>query len=99
LAGRPPGAENKDKPYREALRMEIAAAGADQKLLREIAQKHLALAKSGDMAAIREVADRLDGKPAAEINAQHVHRYVARIPNKATTSEEWQQQHEQPAVH
>jgi hypothetical protein len=25
-------------------------------------------------------------------------RYVARIPNKATTSEEWQQQHEQPTL-
>jgi hypothetical protein len=25
-------------------------------------------------------------------------RYVARIPNKATSSEEWQQQHEQPTL-
>jgi hypothetical protein len=56
----------RDKPYRDALRMEVAAAGADHRLLREIARAHLELAKSGDMHAIREMADRLDGKPAQE---------------------------------
>ena len=63
--GRPLGAENKDKPYREALRMEIAAAD-DFKGLRAIARAHLDKARSGDIAAIKELADRLDGKPAQE---------------------------------
>jgi hypothetical protein len=36
---------------------------------------------------------------AAEIKSETTVRYVARIPNKAQSSEEWQQQHEQPAVH
>jgi len=57
-----------DKPYREALRMEIAAAGENHKLLRRIARAHLELAKGGDMQAIKEMADRLDGKPAQEQN-------------------------------
>jgi hypothetical protein len=55
----------KDKPYREALRMEIAAA-EDFKDLRSIARAHLEKARSGDIAAIKELADRLDGKPAQE---------------------------------
>jgi hypothetical protein len=54
--------QQRDKPYREALRMELAAAGDNMKELREIAKAHIAKAKEGDMGAIREIADRLDGK-------------------------------------
>jgi hypothetical protein len=77
--GRPLGAENKDKPYREALRMEIAAAD-DFKGLRAIARAHLDKARSGDMAAIKELADRLDGKPAQSHEAEITCRYVIEIP-------------------
>jgi hypothetical protein len=62
---RPPGSENKDKPYREALRRAIARADQnenDPHALDRIAERHLAQAASGDMQAIRELADRLDGK-------------------------------------
>jgi hypothetical protein len=80
--GRPLGAENKDKPYREALRMEIAAAD-DFKGLRAIARAHLDKARSGDMAAIKELADRLDGKPAQEqtvnVNAGRPHETEAEL--------------------
>jgi hypothetical protein len=55
--------QQRDKPYREALRMELAAAGENMKELREIAKAHIAKCKEGDMQAIRELADRLDGKP------------------------------------
>jgi hypothetical protein len=44
--------------------MELAAAGEDMKKLREIARAHIARCETGDMQAIRELADRLDGKPA-----------------------------------
>lgn len=60
--GRPVGSPNKDKPFRDALRQEIAAAGEDRKRLRSIADALLAKAESGDVQAIKEVADRLDGK-------------------------------------
>src|SRR5947208_9986123 len=60
---RPPRGQQRDKPYREALRMELAAAGEDMKKLREIARAHIEKAASGDMQAIKELADRLDGKP------------------------------------
>lgn len=56
----------KEKPFREALRMEIAAAGPDMKALRRVAVALLDKAYEGDMAAVKEVADRLDGKPAQE---------------------------------
>src|SRR5262245_16006979 len=61
---RHPRGQQRDKPYREALRLELAAAGEDMKKLREIAKAHIARCEAGDMQAIRELADRLDGKPA-----------------------------------
>ena len=65
LAGRPKGAPNKHncKPFREALRMELAAVGENRKTLRRIAKRLLGKAAQGDIAAIREIADRLDGRP------------------------------------
>ncbi len=61
---RPPRGQQRDKPYREALRLELAAAGEDMKKLREIARAHIARCEAGDMQAIKEMADRLDGRPA-----------------------------------
>lgn len=65
-AGRPKGATNKDKPFADALRMELADAGEDHKALRKIAAKVILMAENGDMQAINAIADRLDGKPAQE---------------------------------
>lgn len=67
MAGRPAGAQNKDKPFRDALRMELSAAGEDHKALRGIARKLIAQAEGGDMQAIKEIADRMDGKPAQAV--------------------------------
>lgn len=66
---RPAGSPNKDKPFRDALRMELAALGEDDpKTLRRLARKLLETASKDDgLAAIKEVADRLDGKPAQAI--------------------------------
>jgi hypothetical protein len=67
-AGRPKGAETKDKPFREALRMELAAVGKDLKGLRLIAKAVIASATEGKMDAVREIADRLDGKPSQSVD-------------------------------
>lgn len=69
MAGRPLGAQNKDKPFRDALRMELAALDQDDpKTLRRLARRLLETAAGDDgLPAIREVADRLDGKPAQAI--------------------------------
>jgi hypothetical protein len=59
----------KDKPFRDALRMELAALGEDDpRALRGIARNLLKIAASDDgLPAIKEIADRLDGKPAQAI--------------------------------
>ncbi len=64
---RPLGSQNKDKPFREALRIELAALGEDSKALRGIARSLIASATEGKMDAIKEIGDRLDGKPAQAI--------------------------------
>ena len=67
--GRPLGSQNKDKPYRDALRLEqIALANGEQiehpkGSLRSIAQARLlSAASSFGFQDAKEVADRLDGK-------------------------------------
>ena len=55
-----PGGRQKDKPFRDALRMELA--DADGKALRRIAASLIDAAEAGNTLAIREIADRIDGK-------------------------------------
>lgn len=52
------------KPFADALRMELLAAGEDHKALRTIARNLIGLASDdgGKLDAIKEIADRLDGK-------------------------------------
>lgn len=72
MAGRPPGAQNKDKPVRDALRIEAALldngeeSPAKPGSLRHSARQMLIRA-GDDTATFKEVADRLDGKPAQAI--------------------------------
>ena len=58
--GRPIGSLNRQKPFNSALLVELRS---DPLALRRIAAKLIGRAEEGDLAAIREVADRLDGKP------------------------------------
>jgi len=58
--GRPIGSVNREKPFNDALRV---ALRSDPRRLRRIAEKLAEKAEEGDLAAIRELADRLDGKP------------------------------------
>jgi hypothetical protein len=58
-----------EKPFGVALRMELAAAGDSHRELRLIARNLINLARAGEpgaLQAIREIADRLDGKPKQE---------------------------------
>jgi hypothetical protein len=72
MAGRPKGSRDKRKAFRNALRMELAAAGEGSDALRAIVQGLIGKATHGDLAAIREIADRLDGRPgqAAETSGE-----------------------------
>jgi hypothetical protein len=63
MAGRPKGAWS-EKRFREALQAAVTEEGAGgQKRLRNIAEQLVRAAEGGDIQAIKEVADRLDGKP------------------------------------
>src|SRR5438034_3318359 len=65
----PLGAENKDKPSREALRMEekeLAAGNVIQHPEGSLRWNAQLLLMRGDTPSIQQVADRLDGKPAQE---------------------------------
>ena len=64
-----PGGRQKDRPFRDALRMELAAAERDDdpvivrpKSIRAIARALIVKAAGGSEAAIAQIADRLDGK-------------------------------------
>jgi hypothetical protein len=59
-----PGGRPKEKPWRDALT--IAIKDGDGLRLRRIADAVVTLAETGDMQAIKEIGDRLDGKPAQQ---------------------------------
>lgn len=64
MAGRPP----KEKSFANMLNIAIKEANEQGTTkLREVADALVAKAISGDVQAIKEIADRLDGKPAQAI--------------------------------
>ena len=63
--GRPIGSKNRELPFNSALRL---ALRGDPLRLRRIAEKLAEKAEEGDLGAIRELADRLDGKPAQVVD-------------------------------
>lgn len=67
--GAPEGNQNstlEKRMFANAVRR--AAIQQDGKALREIVDGLFDQAKSGDVQAIKEIADRLDGKPAQQVN-------------------------------
>jgi hypothetical protein len=62
MAGNKNSGRRQEKPFRDALRMEIAALQDDRKGLRKVARKLIEMAEDGEIAAIKELADRADGK-------------------------------------
>jgi hypothetical protein len=63
MAGNANSGRRQEKPFRDALRLEIASLQEDDpKTLRRIARKLLEVAADGEGWAIKELADRTDGK-------------------------------------
>jgi hypothetical protein len=67
--GRAIGTPNRERPFSEALRL---ALHGNPLRLRRIAEKLTEKAEQGDLAAIRELADRLDGKPVQIVDRRDV---------------------------
>jgi hypothetical protein len=70
MAGNANSGRKAEKPFRDALRMQLKEAGDDHKALRMIAAKLIDMAASGDMQAIKELADRTDGKSVQQVDAE-----------------------------
>ena len=70
----PSGGGKPDKLWRDALQRAVKreiddADGKPTKALEVMADKTVKKAVEGDMAAIKEIGDRLDGRPAQQIQA------------------------------
>jgi hypothetical protein len=75
----PPESGNTTRPMRDALDSELARASEDSdenNVLRLIARKLAAKALDGDLGAIKEIFDRIDGKAAAGSAPEQVPRRV-----------------------
>ncbi len=67
MAGNANSGPKREKPFLNALNMELAAGGKDHKALRAIARQLIAKATDGDLPSIIELANRTDGRPAQAI--------------------------------
>jgi hypothetical protein len=67
-SGNPAGSQT-SKPWRDAINRAVARAQHDDdyRSLNKLAEKLLEKASEGDMAALKELGDRLDGRPAQTI--------------------------------
>ena len=68
MAGNKNSGRRQEKPFADALRMELASAGEDHKKLRAIARMLIDKAEAGEGWALKELADRTDGKPSQQID-------------------------------
>jgi hypothetical protein len=83
--------------------MELAAAGDNMKKLREIARVHIARCEAGDMQAIKDLADRLDGRPAQVLehggpDSEPIRRIVREIVHVTQTPEDIAAEGEEPLL-
>jgi hypothetical protein len=67
-SGNPAGRGVGEKLFRDTLMLALKEADGDRLRLRIVADKLVANAINGDTTAIREIADRLDGKPAQAVD-------------------------------
>jgi len=95
VSGNPRG-RPKDQAWRDALRIAVKEAMEDGSTkLRRLAEKTVELALAGDIQAIREIGDRLDGKPVQAVeSSSEVTHYVIAVPTRQQTSKEWASQQE-----
>lgn len=68
MAGNANSGRRAEKPFADALRMELVAAGEDHKALRLVARQLIEKAQTGDMQAIKELVDRTDGKAVQQLD-------------------------------
>jgi hypothetical protein len=75
-SGNPAGRGVGEKPFRNALLAALKRADGNVEKIQRVTDKLVANAIDGDTTAIREIADRLDGKPAQAIDVSGDDRRV-----------------------
>jgi hypothetical protein len=93
--GRPIGSLNKEKPFKVALQMALRERPHS---LRLIANRLIDAAETGDLPSIRELVDRLDGRPVQAIDRHEVliaaqlsdEELLAIIASGGRTEDEWE---------
>lgn len=82
-AGAPIGNKNasKNKPWADALRKELDGE-VNAKKLRRLARKTIAMGLEGEMSAIKEIGDRLDGKPVQGLEGKIDHDHTGTITHE-----------------
>lgn len=82
-----------DKAWRDAIRVAVMRAHDDPKQgkkLAALADKLVSAGLEGDVAALKEIGDRLDGKPTQQIDTTiRDERLVARMPAPEKSADEW----------
>jgi hypothetical protein len=83
--------------------MELGAAGENMKKLREIARAHIEKAAAGDMQAIKDLADRLDGRPVQMVedsrpDSEPITKIVHEIVHVTETPEEIAAEGQEPPL-
>lgn len=87
MAGNANSGRRQEKPFRDALMIAIKerTEAKDGRGLRKIAENLLDLAEKSELAAISALADRLDGKPAQQVDLGNADeegfKIVGRIEN------------------
>ena len=83
--GAPKGSRNaaKNRPFAEAIDKALKQTGKGKATkLRELAEKIIDMAMAGDMAAIKEVADRVDGKAQAQVTVRTEGKPLSEMTNE-----------------
>lgn len=84
MAGTANSGRRQEKPFRDALIIAIKerTEADDKRGLRKIAENLLDLAEKSELAAISALADRLDGKPAQQIDHGNADEEGFRVVNE-----------------
>ncbi len=97
--GRPKGAENKDKSWRDAVRAAVNELRKDEdspkkiKSLRLMARRLVTKALDGDVTALKEIGDRLDGKATQSVQVDkniqitHIEHSIVDMPKVVEAGE------------
>lgn len=79
-SGNPQGRRAEPKPWQAALRLAVNEVDPDGfKMLRKLADKTVELGLAGDMEAIKEIGNRLDGRPEQPVTGEIEHKVSVNI--------------------